>query len=106
MDPAAPLEEMSEAARLLPAQFFPSAPESPVKGLMRAVLERAIEDLRGGLTSRRGSQARRRVQHEAEAWFLSADDRYLYSFINICQALNLDAGAIRRALLAPQREAA
>jgi hypothetical protein len=29
--------------------------------------------------------------------FLSEEDGYCFSFVNICQALNLDAGAIRKA---------
>ena len=38
-------------------------------------------------------------RQEAEAWFASEDDSYLYSFVSICQALNLDTGGLRRALL-------
>jgi hypothetical protein len=72
---------------------------------MLSVLEKAVEDLNaprpGG-----GPIARARIRREAEAWFLSEDESYLFSFINICQAFDLDAGAIRRALLAPHLEVA
>jgi hypothetical protein len=107
MDPYAPLEAMMEAARLLPAQFFPSAPDSPVKGLMRAVLQRALDDVADPkLLSYRGTRGKAKMRQKAEAWFLSEDETWPFSFVNICQALNLDAGGIRRALLTPQEEAA
>jgi len=47
-----------------------------------------------------------KLQRDTAAWFVSEDDSYLYSFVSICQALNLDAGAIRRALFQPRQEAA
>ena len=74
---------------------------------MRAVLQRALGDLADPqLLSYRGTRGVAKLQRDTAAWFVSEDDSYLYSFVSICQALNLDAGAIRRALLAPQREAA
>jgi hypothetical protein len=62
-----------------------------------------------GIASWRRSRYVRRPRpgrQQAAEWFASEDDTHLYSFVSICQALSLDAGAIRRALLTPQREAA
>src|SRR5262244_1478750 len=99
--------ESVENEKMLPSQFFPCLADLPERALMRAVLQRAIDDLTApkmlNYCSVRGLT---RLQREAAAWFLSGDETYIFSFVNICQALNLDAGTIRRALLAPQREAA
>ena len=101
--------ELIESEHVLSSQFFASAAaaDTPEKALMRAVLQRAIDDLTApkmlNYCSARGLT---RLQREAAAWFLSGDDTYLFSFVAISLALNLDAGAIRRALLAPQKQAA
>jgi len=101
-----PFLEMADSEHLLPSQYFAAAADSPEKALLRAVLERAVEDLGGVFASTRGPRARGRLRAEAEAWFLSEDDHYLYAFASICQALNLDTGRIRAALLTPERKAA
>jgi hypothetical protein len=98
--------ELVESERLLPLQLVPGAPDTPERALMRAVLQRALDDLSGIFAVAMGLRARGRLQRETEEWFLSEDMTWPYSFVNICQVLNLDAGAIRRALLAPQRDAA
>ena len=93
--------ESVESERLLPVQFSPGVADSPERALMRAVLARAVDDLSGVFAVAMGLRARGRLQRETEEWFLSEDEAWPYSFVNICQALNLDAGALRRALLAP-----
>ena len=98
--------EWGESARLLPLHFLPGAPDTPERALMRAVLQRALDDLSGVFAVAMGLRARGRLRRETEEWFLSDDEAWPFSFVNICQALNLDVGAIRRTLLAPQREAA
>jgi hypothetical protein len=93
--------ELMESERLLPSQVLPAVADTAEKALMRAVLARAMEDLRGAhLRHPRGSQARARIRREAREWFLSEEDGYCFSFVSICQALSLDAGALRRAVLA------
>jgi hypothetical protein len=37
-----------------------------------------------------------RLAREAEAWFLSDDDHWLFSFASICAALGLEPSYIRR----------
>src|SRR5262249_23215410 len=101
--------EFLESEHVLSSQFFTSTADAdtPEKALIRAVLARAIDDLTAPkMLNCYGARGRTRTQREAAAWFLSGDDTYLFSFVAICLTLNLDAGAIRKALLAPQREAA
>jgi hypothetical protein len=63
---------------------------------MMAVLEDAMETFSScaGAADRR----RRRLFAETESWFGSDDRAWPFSFASICDALDLDAGAIRSAL--------
>jgi len=98
MDIPPDIAEIIAPHYVLPAQFMHTA-GSPQKALMHAVLVRAVHDL----TAKHGEH---RLRTAALAWFASDDTAWPFSFVNICQALNLDAGALRRALLQPQQEAA
>jgi len=86
---------------LLPEQFFgPRANIGTIRpeaALMRAVLEDALLCLQGHFisTGRRG----RRLEQEAEAWFLSEDVHWPFAFLSICEVLGLDPMAVREALL-------
>jgi hypothetical protein len=75
---------------------------SPVLGLMAAVLEDAAHICRSRHTrcSRRG----RTLIQETEAWFQSEDREWLFSFRNVCDALDLDPRAVRDAVLGPPLE--
>jgi hypothetical protein len=99
--------EFLESEHVLSSQFFASAADTdtPEKALMRAVLERALVDLADPKFTD-SLRAKARIRREAEAWFLSDDTTWPYSFINLCGALNLDTGALRTALLSPERKAA
>ena len=82
---------------ILPAQFFrPSAALPPEKRLMLAVLEAALLDLqrRAGARTPRA----RRLADEVDAWFAADDEGWPCSFLNVCQALGLDASAVRTRL--------
>jgi hypothetical protein len=68
----------------------------PERKLFVAVLMSAIEDFQGGLRS---------PNHDAdpafrklEAWFFSRDNRWPFSFENVCAQLDLDADLIRARL--------
>lgn len=66
--------------------------DSPEMALVRAVLEDAIRSvLRGGTTS-----ARRREVSDDLAWFDSEDDGHAFTFVTVCQRLQLDPSWIRR----------
>jgi hypothetical protein len=58
------------------------------KELMWAVLQTAIEDMKGS-----GDTLR-----QARKYFLSSDDQHLYSFLNICTQLELCPYTIRTTL--------
>lgn len=71
-------------------------PRQPEKRLMFAVLQEAVrgldQDILGG-TSRTA-----KFRSEIEEWFAANDRRWPFSFVNICEALDLDASRLRRAL--------
>ena len=66
--------------------------DSPEVSLLRAVLEDAIRSvLRGGSTT-----ARRREVAEDLAWLRSEDDGHAFTFVAVCQRLQLDPSWVRR----------
>jgi hypothetical protein len=77
---------------VLPVQFHarPSAALQPEKRLMLAVLEHAVWQL-----LHRPSDGQ---VVEVEAWIASEAVDWPFSFLNVCQALGLDAGCIRDGL--------
>ena len=85
---------------VLPSQFFDrlqvDATLQPEKRLMLAVLEDAVGTFQKyvNVTSRQG----RRLFSEAEEWFASADADWPFAFVNVCQALSLDAEYLRAGL--------
>jgi hypothetical protein len=82
---------------ILPAQFFrPSAALPGEKRLMVAVLAAALLDLRRSADAR--TPRARRLADEVDAWFAADDESWPCSFLSICQALGLDASAIRTRL--------
>jgi hypothetical protein len=85
---------------LLPSQFFDRvrrrSEHDAERRLMIAVLEDAVDVYRkqAGATEQRGQQLFR----EAEEWIEDDDRTWLFSFQNICDVLDLDAGYLRRGL--------
>ena len=71
-------------------------PASGPRALLAAVLEEAIVSLLGG----------GKASAEAAAWFTSPERRGVFAFEPLCEALDLDPVALRRAVLACQRRAA
>ena len=93
-------------AVVLPEQFHGSPVNANAArgevALMRAVLEDAIECFRKqGLKSGRRAQ---RIAREAEEWLFNDDQRWPFSFLNICHVLGIDPGYIRRGLKQLRRE--
>jgi hypothetical protein len=58
------------------------------KNLMRAILQSAMEDMH-----KRGEAYR-----DARRYFMSNDERYIYSFVNVCHHLELSPRTIRSRL--------
>ena len=79
---------------ILPEQFFrPSAALAPEKRLMLAMLEGALLDLQRSAVAR--TPRARRLADEVDTWFAADDEGWPCSFLNVCQALGLDASAVR-----------
>jgi hypothetical protein len=106
----APYAELEDTAgvgssELLPAAVLPEQFYGPPRGaahiqseitLMRAVLDDAINCYqRQFVPSTRPEQ---RLAREAEEWLFSDDDRWPFSFVNICRALGLEPEYLRRGL--------
>ncbi len=85
---------------LLPNQFFASFRRGRViegeKRLMLAVLEDAVDTFRKTALAQ---DARGRASyHEAREWIFSNDQKWLFSFENICQTLEMNSCYIRQGL--------
>jgi hypothetical protein len=85
---------------VLPEQFYgPLRGAARVSGelaLMRAVLDDAIDCYHKRLVG----FGRRidRVAKEAEVWLFSDDERWPFAFVNVCTALGIEPGYLRRTL--------
>ena len=84
-------------AAVLPEQFYSPAehPDSSQGelALMRAVLEDAVHCFQKS----QGTDAAH-LAKDAERWFFANDQRWPFSFVNICAALGLNADYIRMGL--------
>ena len=67
------------------------------KRLMLAVLEDAIFCFKRYLKAR--SRKEQRLFEETEAWIIEPESGWIFSFENVCEALKLDPGYVRRGLL-------
>ena len=93
------MDAMEGLAPLLPAQLLDAPRRTPEQRLMAAVLEDAMREL-----SRPGGEwpgARTRRLAEIRDWFASDDVAWPFSFVNVCEALDLDVGRFRARLGAP-----
>ena len=62
----------------------------PEKDLMRAVLEEAIRDFRKFFFSSKKKRLSNSAFSDLIIWFLEDKDTHLYSFVNICNVLNIN----------------
>lgn len=74
----------------------------PEKKLMLAMLQDAIDCFRKNLFSNR--ERKRALFEEADAWIMEENDRYLFSFENICEVFDIDPGYLRKGLTAYKRK--
>jgi hypothetical protein len=91
---------------LVPYQYFAtfqrSAPIEPEKRLMHAILEDAVTSCR--LYFGAQTKHHKKLFRDARQWIWSRDDKYLFSFENVCAALGLDAQCLRDGLARLERE--
>jgi hypothetical protein len=94
--------QWDDAFPLLPEQFAETAraleAAEPERRLLLAVLCDAIVVFQKHAVGFGGPASR--SSNEAERWILSDDRRWLYSFVNVCDALEIAHEPLRRALLA------
>jgi hypothetical protein len=89
---------------MLPAQYLHRTGlrlAEPHKRLMAAVLQTVVDDCRGGSAYRRATGQRAidsRAVRKAVAYVASTDRAWPFSFENLCDALDVDAGSLRRSL--------
>lgn len=89
--------KLIEYVNILPVQYFPDAQQwSGEKRLMLAILTDAINLI--SATHNRGHSSSKSQRKIAQDWIFSDEVEYVFSFINICQALNLDVSYIRKGL--------
>ncbi len=96
----ASLREEPDAATEMPqeqAEAERAASAQGTRALMFAVLEEAIVCLRRGASH--PNAAIRFQAAQAIRWVQSSDEKWVFSFENVCQALNLEADRLRIALL-------
>src|SRR5262245_31625308 len=81
---------------ILPEQFSspPTALEHGVSALISAILSDAVLCFKKHIKER--NPRSRRLGREVEEWFFRNDSEWPFSFISICEALNLDPQYIRR----------
>jgi hypothetical protein len=75
---------------------------NPHRQLMAAVLQTAVDDYWDSVRPRSagyGTLGARRRSRRARSYVLSNDRMWPFSFENLCDALDLDAATLRRALL-------
>src|SRR5215467_5296187 len=90
-----------EPDALMPIQYLDTiqrlVPIEPEKRLMWAVLEDGIECYQVYLCSHRPREMQ--MFSDAEEWILESDNRWLFSFNNICDMLGFDADYLRAGLI-------
>lgn len=94
------LREVDAAGDLAPYRL---PPDSPIRRLLVAVLQSAVEDARtggprtGAATASDGLVAKRRRMVKAREWIVSNRREELFDFNRLCEELDIDpAGAKRR----------
>lgn len=89
---------------LLPTQYHEAGSARlglPQRRLMMAVLQTAIDDVRGTAHRRAAGlicPADPREVERAREWVASTDRSWPFSFENVCEAVGVDAPSLRRAL--------
>jgi len=86
---------------MLPAQFFSGrrsrGAHDAEHELVVAVLQDAVDCFQKHLFAR--ERKARQLFVDAETWIMSTDRRWPFSFENVCDLLDIDAGGLRTGLL-------
>jgi hypothetical protein len=99
VDPLSPTGAVSSSAvsygAVMPAQFFgvPHRSDTGVAALMYAMLEDALVCFAKQFVESGGHD--QCLAKEAERWFFSDNERWPFSFVNVCLVLRIDPGYVR-----------
>jgi hypothetical protein len=83
-------------APLVPEQLRGPRQRTPEERLMAAVLEDALRELTRPGGEWRGARSRRHA--EVQLWFGSDDVAWPFSFVNVCEVLDLDPDEVRSSI--------
>lgn len=86
---------------VLPVQFHEPAANTPERRLVLAVLMDAVQTYWGKMGS--SKRKARRLFEEADEYLFSDDKHWPFSFLNICDILEIDAYSVRSVLEAERR---
>lgn len=81
---------------VVPKPLAPRRRASPEQELMLAVLRQALDDYGRTLTASHSHA--RRACYALERWFFGNDLTWPFSFVNVCEGVGIDAGALRAEL--------
>ena len=91
---------MFQPDTLLPSQFFAAmrkkVPQEAEYRLILAILQDAVECFQKHLFSR--DHKARQLFEDAEAWIVSDDRDWPFSFVNICEIVNVHPEYLRKGL--------
>jgi hypothetical protein len=93
------LTGLLEPHTIVPAQYFSRArTDTGEKRLMAAILQDAIDVYCKFMGAVALTRHNRRLLRDTIDWFYNGDEEHPFSFVNVCDALSLDAKTVRRAL--------
>ncbi len=97
------LPQVFVPSAILPSQYF-ARPGGRVRSAEQRLVAALLEDAIAVYSKNREPKTRkaRRLLNETERWFLSSDRTWVFSYLRVCEALDLDPYCIRRALRLPR----
>jgi hypothetical protein len=92
-----------EPRALMPAQFFTQRERRNARDGIRRLMYATLEDAVNVYTREAGSTRPSRTFQQARRWIDGSDRTWVFSFLRICEALDLDPEYIRRGVRAATR---
>ena len=93
---AEPLPAPLEPRVVMPTQFFTGREQRNAHDSIRRLMCAILEDAVGVYVSEMRSTRPSRTFYETRRWLHSTDRKHVFSFLRICEALDLDPQYIRR----------
>ena len=87
-----------EPRTLVPAQFFTQRERRNARDSIRRLMCAILEDAVNVYTKEANSSRPSHTFRETRRWIDSNDRKWVFSFLRICQALDLDPTSVRRSI--------